>query len=375
MTRVRLCAGLLALALAVSPAVTTSAAAAPAGGASAVFSRMTMAQRVGQLFMVGGSATGPGSATYTAISKYHVGSVMLTGRSTIGRSATLTVTRRLQSRATYAATLSVPLFVATDQEGGSVQVLQGPGFSRMPAALTQGTWSTSTLRTDAALWGRQLRLAGVNQNLAPVLDTVPYAMRSTNKPIGYYRREFGYTTSVVTGHGDAFLSGMLGAGVATSVKHFPGLGRVTANTDVSTGVTDYVTTYSDPYLAPFRAAVKAGTPFVMMSLADYNKIAPRVPAAFSSRIIGGMLRSELGFRGVVMSDSLAAKQVQAWSPGARAINFVNAGGDLVLMTDPAQIPAMVTAVLAKANADSAFRAKVNAAALLVLSTKQRMGLI
>ncbi|WP_427893278.1 glycoside hydrolase family 3 N-terminal domain-containing protein [Kribbella sp. GL6] len=364
--------------LVVSTTVTTgspSAAAAPAGGASTVLSRMTLAQRVGQLFMVGGAATGPGSATYLAISKYHVGSVMLTGRSTIGRSATLAVTRRLQSRATYAATLGVPLFVATDQEGGSVQVLQGPGFSRMPSALTQGTWSTSTLRTDAALWGRQLRLAGVNQNLAPVMDTVPYAMRFTNKPIGYYRREFGYTTSVVTSRGDAFLSGMLGAGVATSIKHFPGLGRVTANTDVSTGVTDYVTTYNDPYLAPFRAAVKAGTPFVMMSLADYNKIAPRVPAAFSSRIIGGMLRTELGFRGVVMSDSLAARQVQAWSPAVRAINFINAGGDLVLMTDPAQVPAMVTAVLAKANTDSAFRAKVNAAALLVVSAKQRMGLI
>lgn len=334
-----------------------------------------MAQRVGQLFMVGGAATGPGSATYSAISKYHVGSVMLTGRSTIGRSATLTVTRHLQSKATYAATLSVPLFVATDQEGGSVQVLQGPGFSRMPAALTQGTWSTSTLRSDALIWGRQLRLAGVNQNLAPVMDTVPYALRYTNKPIGYYRREFGYTTSVVTSHGDAFLAGMLGAGVATTVKHFPGLGRVTANTDVSRGVTDYVTTYSDPYLAPFRAAVAAGTPFVMISLADYNKIAPHVPAAFSSRIIGGMLRSELGFRGVVMSDSLAAEQVRAWSPAKRAIDFVNAGGDLVLMTDPAQVPAMATAVLARANADSTFRAKVNAAALLILSTKQRMGLI
>jgi beta-glucosidase-like glycosyl hydrolase len=388
MTRVRLGASLLALTLAVSTTVTigsrsasaaasasVSEAAVPAGGAWAVFYRMTMAQRVGQLFMVGGTATGPGTATYSAISNYHVGSVMLTGRSYLGTSATLSVTRGLQSRATSAATLGVPLFVATDQEGGYVQVLQGTGFSRMPTALTQGTWSTSTLRSSALTWGRQLRSAGVNQNLAPVMDTVPYAMRNTNKPIGYYHREFGYTTSIVSSHGSAFMSGMLGAGVATSIKHFPGLGRVTANTDVSAGVTDYVTTYDDPYLAPFRTAVTAGTPFVMMSLANYNKIEPRVPAAFSSKIIGGMLRSGLGFRGVVISDSLAAKQVQAWSPAARALNFVNAGGDMILMTDPTLVPTMVSAVLARANADSTFRGKVNAAALKVLFAKQRMGLI
>jgi beta-N-acetylhexosaminidase len=88
-----------------------------------------------------------------------------------------------------------------------------------------------------------------------------------------------------------------------------------------------------------------------------------------------MLRSELGFRGVVISDSLAAKQVQAWSPAARALDFVNAGGDMILMTDPLQIPAMVNAVLARANTNSTFRAKVNAAALKVLLAKQRMRLI
>lgn len=380
MKRIHLGAGLLALTLTVGTTVAIASpaaaeAAVPAGGAWATFYRMTTAQRVGQLFMVGGAATGPGTATYSAISSYHVGSVMLTGRSSLSSSATLSVTRGLQGRATSAATLGVPLFMATDQEGGNVQVLQGSGFSRMPTALTQGTWSTSTLRSSALTWGRQLRAAGVNLNLAPVGDTVPYAMRDTNKPIGFYDREFGYTTSVVSSHGTAFMSGMLGAGVATSIKHFPGLGRVTANTDVSAGVTDTVTTSSDAYLAPFRAAVASNTPFVMMSTANYDKIDPHVPAAFSSKIIGGMLRSELGFRGVVISDSFAAKQVQAWTPAARALNFVNAGGDMILMTDPAGIPSMVNAVLARANTDSTFRAKVNAAALRVLLAKERMGLI
>ena len=82
-------------------------------------------------------------------------------------------------------------------------------------------------------------------------------------------------------------------------------------------------------------AVAAGTPFVMMSLANYDRIDPRVPAAFSSKIIRGMLREELGFRGVVISDSLVAEQVHAWSAASRAIKVIKAGGDLVLMTAPA----------------------------------------
>jgi beta-glucosidase-like glycosyl hydrolase len=77
-----------------------------------------------------------------------------------------------------------------------------------------------------------------------------------------------------------------------------------------------------------------------------------VPAAFSVKTIGGMLQSELRFCGVVISDSLAAKQLRAWSLAAHALTFVNASGGMILMTDPAQIPVTVNAVLARAKADS-----------------------
>src|SRR4051812_32149149 len=144
-------------------------ASVPTGGAQAGFNRMTEAQRIGQLFMVGGAATGVSSATLSAISSYHVGNVILTGRSSLGVTATRSVTQGLQARATSAATLGVPLFVSTDQEGGYVQVLSGPGFSTVPQALTQGTWATTTLQASARQWGAQLSSAGVNLNLAPVL--------------------------------------------------------------------------------------------------------------------------------------------------------------------------------------------------------------
>ncbi|MCU1656438.1 MAG: glycoside hydrolase, family 3 domain protein, partial [Pseudonocardiales bacterium] len=351
-----------------------SSVTAPAGGAQVVFNRMSEAQRIGQLFMVGGAATGVSSSTLSAISSYHVGNVILTGRSAAGVSATRSITNGLQAHATSSATLGVPLFVATDQEGGYVQVLSGTGFSSIPQALTQGTWSVSALKTSAHTWGSQLKAAGVNLDLAPVLDTVPTGQ--SNPPIGFYNREYGHTPAIVGPHGTAFAAGMAQAGIAATVKHFPGLGRVDANTDTSAGVTDYVTTYGDAYLAPFKTAIQAGAPLAMMSLAYYHLIDPTRPAAFSSKIIGGMLRGEMGFRGAVISDDLgSATQVAAWSPGARAIDFLSAGGDMVLTVVPSVIPAMVNAVTAAAASNASFRAKVEAAALLVLKTKQAEGLI
>jgi beta-glucosidase-like glycosyl hydrolase len=341
------------------------------------YRRLTRAQRVGQLFVAGTPATVASATTLRVVARQHVGSVILTGRSHAGAAATRAVTRRLQAAATTAATGGVPLVVSADQEGGNVQVLQGPGFSRMPTALTQGGWTPAALQRSSRVWGRQLAGAGINLNLAPVMDTVPSAAAArTNPPIGYYRREFGYTPALVASHGTAFIAGMASSRVATAVKHFPGLGRVRANTDTSAGVTDTVTTAHDAYLAPFAAGVRAGTLFLMPSTAYYSRIDPRHPAAFSATVLQGLVRRQLGFRGVIVSDDLgSAKQVARWTPGQRATLFIDAGGDLVLTVDASVIPAMVQAVTARMASSPAFARKVDAAALRVLTAKQRMGLL
>lgn len=367
-----------------SPAVATSApatslaptSAAASSNADTELRAMSLEQRVGQLFMVGGSANGVSAATRSAVTRYHVGSVILMGRSTQGIAATRSISAGLQRLATSSATARVPLFIAVDQEGGAVQVLQSGGFSRMPSALTQGTWPTSTLKSSAATWGRQLKSAGVNVDLAPVMDTVTAAFAPYNKPIGYYHREFGHTSSTVATHGSAFVDGMRTAGVATSIKHFPGLGRVVGNTDTTSGVTDTITTRTSAYLNPFRAGISHRSAMVMMSTAVYSKIDAKHPAAFSPTIISGLLRHDLGFTGVVISDDLgAAEQVQRWSPASRAVQFIDAGGDIVLVGDMAVVPTMVNAVVARARTDARFLAKVNASALRVLRAKQGQGLV
>ncbi len=332
---------------------------------------MTDAQRVGQLFMIGCPSTSFSSAAIAAIRTYHVGSVILGGNSTLSVAAQKAMTGGLQSN----APAHVRLFISTDQEGGLVRRMRGPGFWQIRSAVEQGTWSTSTLQSRATTWGRQLKSAGINVDLAPVLDTVPSG-DTNNPPIGDLDREFGHTTSVVSSHGTAVARGFAAAGVDATVKHFPGLGRVTENTDTTGGVTDAVTTSTDAYLRPFAAAIRGGVPFVMMSTAIYPKMDRGGPAAFSQRIVTTILRGDLGFHGVVISDDLgSARQVSGYPVGERAWRFIRAGGDMVLTVDATQAGSMTAAVLARMKTHAPFKAKVYASVLRVLDAKHSRGLL
>jgi beta-N-acetylhexosaminidase len=329
--------------------------------------RLSLEQRVGQLLMVGTPASAASATVLDQVSRYHVGGVILTGRSARGTRATADVVAQLQRKA------AVPLLISADQEGGSVQVLSGPGFATIPSAVTQGGRAPATLRANARTWGDQLRAAGVRLNLAPVADTVPAG--ASNPPIGGFDRQYGSTPAAVGSHATAFAQGMTDAGVTPTIKHFPGLGRVPANTDTTSGVTDTVTTRTDPYLQPFRDAIRAGAPFVMMSTATYSRIDPGHPAAFSVTVLRDMLRGDLGFDGVVISDDLGnARQVSGYTPGDRATRFVGSGGDIVLTVNAAVLPAMYDALLTRARTDAAFRTRVTESAARVLAAKQRLGI-
>ncbi|WP_328461207.1 glycoside hydrolase family 3 N-terminal domain-containing protein [Streptomyces sp. NBC_00448] len=362
----------------VPPASKTSKAttAAPADCVNRAYNAMTNAQRVGQLFMTSVTSTGLTTSESQAITTGKTGSVFLKGHTTAGATAVKAVTAKVRTLASPVRGVSLGMFVSTDQEGGQVQVLNGPGFSTIPSAVTQGTWSTSTLQSNAATWGRQLAAAGVDMNLAPVADTVPPNQVTVNAPIGKLDREYGTNPSTVASHSTAFLRGMLQAKVVPTIKHFPGLGRASGNTDFTAGVTDSVTTTTDPYLQPFRAGIQAGTPFVMVSSAIYTRIDPHNQAAFSPAVIRTLLRGKLGFKGAVISDDLGnAAAVADRTPGQRAVDFVAAGGDVVLTVKPSDISPMTSAVLSRMTASSSFRSDVADSVHRVLTAKHNAGVL
>lgn len=368
-----------ATAAATDPATTTSASA-PSTTASqsptvascaALAADLSLEEQVGQLFMIGLDSAELNETTRRAIADYDIGSVILLSNRISGSSAIRTLTASISKE----GTARLPIMLAVDQEGGSVQRLQGDGFSSIPTAREQGTWSADELRAEATSWARQLKKAGVDYNLAPVADVVPESKRESNAPIGSLKRDFGADAEQVSASVTAFIGGMRAGGIMTSAKHFPGLGEVTENTDYAVAYDDDIDEDSDA-LEPFRAAIDAGVSSVMISSAIFEKIDPDNEGVFSSVIITDLLRGKLGYDGVVIADDLGAAQaVGDVAPGERAVRFLAAGGDLVINADPRLMGDMVEAVLDEADDDADFRAGLETSTARILALKAEAGLL
>lgn len=337
---------------------------------------LSPAEQAGQLLWVGLDAGDDRSRLDDLITDRHLGGVVLLGGWHDGQASIEPTTSHLAGLASESATGGLGLFIAADQEGGAVQQLQGAGFDEMPSAIDQGGLPDAELTQDATQWAEQLAAAGVNVNLAPVADTVPEALGTANEPIGQWYREYSHRSGKVADKVAAFIEGMHAGGVAATTKHFPGLGRITGNTDLTaTGITDDETTTDDPYLDPFAAGIEAGTDFVMIGTAIYSQIDTDVNAAFSHRIVTDLLRDQLGYDGVVITDDVGnAVSVADVPAGERATRFIAAGGDIVLTADPGTVPPMTEAITTEMDDDAQFAELLQEAVTRVVELKIDRGL-
>ena len=343
----------------------------PAGKAHRMVNAMDMDTRIGQLVMAPLYAGNAPASLASLIADRHVGSVLIIGKWTGGVASVRAAADQLQGYAPG----DNRLIISTDQEGGWVQHLTGPGFDRMPTAVDQGTMSTNQLRQSASVWGSQLAAAGINVDLAPVLGTV-VVNRAANAPIGALYRDFGLDAAGNAAHGTAFVQGMANAGVQSAIKHYPGLGAVTGNTDFTTdGILDTTTTLDGTEIKAFDTTIdKADPAMVMMALATYQAIDPNDPAVFSSIIIDGHLRGDLGYDGVVISDSMSAAAVSAYDTTQLGVKLVEAGGDLVCIGDTNYVVPILDGLSTRAASDPAFANKVTQSAIRVMTLKIKMGL-
>jgi beta-N-acetylhexosaminidase len=353
----------------------TASSSAPAidrDCAQRTLTRLTPSERAGQVLLIGAPVDAP-TTVQTTIHKYHPAGVFLSGRSKVALPRIVDQIASLQK--TGRSSGAVPFHIAADQEGGRVQTLRGPEIGTIPSALEQGRWSADLLEQRTRTWSHALRKIGVTLNLAPVSDTVPAANPRSNPPIGALNRQYGADPDAVAAHVAVVVHATQDARVQATLKHFPGLGRVTVNTDFSAHAVDPTATPDDEYLRPFAKGIAAGAGAVMMSSARYPRLDAHNPAVFSSTIIS-MLRTRLGFDGLVMSDDLGpAKAVQSVPVGQRAVTFITAGGDLVLTVREKDAAPMHAAVTAAARQSSSFRARLDDAVLHVLESKHRAGLL
>jgi beta-glucosidase-like glycosyl hydrolase len=356
-----------------SSATTSSPTSEPPGPEERVADVLTGLDRraqVAQLFVAGVPLDE--LATGDVVAASGVGGLFLAGRSEAPATELAAAADRWQSLSP-----ALGLWVAVDQEGGDVQSLQGPGFERLPSALDQGALPPGELAAFAEGMGTALRDAGVNLDLAPVADIVPAGTEAANDPVGSFDRQYGGTAESVAAAAGTIVDGLAAAEVTATLKHFPGLGLVQDNTDTTAQVTDPVTTADDEQVALFADLARSpADPFVMVSSATYPQIDPADEAAFSPVVVTDLLREQLGFDGVVISDDLGnARAVQDLPPGERAIRFLTAGGTLVLTVAPELVPEMIDAVLRRDAADPAFAATVDEAVRTALLAKDGAGLL
>jgi len=283
----RTLAGLVALAAVSVASAAAKPAAAPKVNAVTGFSDTAET--------VMGTLTGPpGQRFLTRIRNGKMGGVVLLGNGWLTRRTAATVTAELQQAA---CTRGEPLLIAVDQEGGIVRRLAWAPPTEAPADMT----SPSVARAQAEGAAEALHSVGIDIDFAPVVDTPG--------PAGNFlgSRAFSHSRTWNASMARAFVGGLQTDGIAATAKHFPGLGLASGNTDNGRIVIKAAAWKLHQGLLPFRSAVEAGVKLVMVSTAVYPKLdGSKRPAAFSSTIINGLLRKQLGFTGVTVTDSLTA---------------------------------------------------------------------
>ncbi len=326
---------------------------------------MTLEEKVGQLFFV----RCPEKNAVEDVCTYHLGGYILFSRDTKGKTAS----ELIQTIDCYQSAAGIPLLIGVDEEGGSVvRVSSNPHFRSSKFPNPRKLWQTDTVASDTHEKDLLLRALGINVNLAPVADV------SINPSDFIYDRTTGGDAKTAQAYVSQVVEVMSTDGMGSVLKHFPGYGD---NVDTHTGIAldnRPLEQFWESDFLPFQAGFAAGEtsggpmPAVLVSHNIISCMDPDLPASLSPAV-HTLLREELGFTGVIMTDDLAMNAVEAYAKeGASAVMALQAGNDLVLTTDyRTQIPKVIQAVENGALEESV----IDAACLRVLRWKIALGLL
>lgn len=306
-------------------------------------SEMTLAQKVAQLVQIDIPDLRLGERTREHFQRYEYNGVILFAKNVADRAQVVQLVEELHEICT------VPPMITVDQEGGLVDRFRFAEMSCSPGPMALAATSDSEWTERAhRIMGTEMASLGVTLDFAPCLDV---NCNRANPIIG--ARSFGATAETVSDHGLAAMRGLQAGGVAACAKHFPGHGDTDQDSHLELPLVSKSREQLDEVeLAPFRAAVDAGIDALMTAHIVFPAFddTPGLPATLSQPILTGLLREEMGFDGVVFTDSMAMKAVaERFGVGEAAVMAVEAGADIVLACGPfenhiASVEALLQAV-------------------------------
>ena len=290
--------------------------------------RNLLSRKLGQRLMVSVLGTELTGRRKWMIRAGNVGGVILFGQNIEDKSQIRDFIQTLQ------ASSPIPLLIAVDQEGGAVRRLREEhGFRVLPSQAALGEKGDPDVAYRfGRIAARQLKEVGANMNLAPVVDLNRGAEDSI---INKYRRSLGSDPQKVALLASRIVAGMRKEGILATAKHFPSQSRVEQDTHLGPAFSDAtLAELENEDFVPYRRLIAEGLDAVMLSHVSYPKLDPYFPASLSHEIVDGLLRGELGFRGVVVCDDLRMGAIKKQFPlEVSVVQAVNAGADLLVVTD------------------------------------------
>jgi beta-N-acetylhexosaminidase len=284
-----------------------------------------LVRRIGQRFMVGWEGHEPSAHLKHLIRDFGVGHVILFARNVAAPEQVAELIRELQSLAREARH-EMPLLVAVDQEGGRVARLREPWTVWPPLRAVGRTGSEDVARRLGEALAAELTACGFRLNFAPVMDV---DTNPKNPVIG--DRSLGDDPDLVGRLGAALIRGLQEGGVAACAKHFPGHGDTEVDSHLDLPAVDHARPrLEEVELRPFRKAIEAGVATIMTAHVLVRELDDRLPATLSPRVLTALLRKEMHYDGVVVSDDLEMKAVaERWPPAVSAVLAAKAGCDLL----------------------------------------------
>lgn len=292
---------------------------------------LSLEEQIGQLLVVGFPGTTPSAEILDLIQRQHVGGIILFSRNVQDTHQLFELTTSLQKAAREAGH-RYPLFIAIDQENGLVQRL-GRGSTIFPGSMALGAINSPELTYEIEqATGQELAALGVNLNLAPVVDV---NNNPANPVIGV--RSFGEDPQAVARLGAAAVKGYRSAGIMSCLKHFPGHGDTATDSHLALPrITHTMERMEAIELVPFRCGIEAGADCIMIAHIAFPELIKEdgsLAATVSPTIVRGLLREQLGFEGVIISDCLEMDAIAETIGIARgSVLALQAGVDLVLIS-------------------------------------------